>query len=748
MEIKALVSQMTLEEKAGLCSGLDFWHTKSVERLGVPSVMVSDGPHGLRKQDDKGDHLGINDSIKAVCMPAASATAASFDRDLIRKMGEAIGDSCQHEKLSVVLGPAVNIKRSPLCGRNFEYFSEDPYLAGEMSAAYINGVQSRNVGTSIKHFAANNQEHRRMSSSSNADERTLREIYFPAFETSVKKAQPWTVMCSYNRINGVYASENPWLLTDVLRKEWGFEGYVMSDWGAVSNRVAGVAAGLDLEMPSSGGINDARIVEAVRSGKLDEKLVDQAVERILTINFRYLENAKPETPWDMEAQHLLSADIAADCMVLLKNEGILPLSQDEEAAFIGEFAVKPRFQGGGSSHINCFKTTSALEAAEGKKVTYARGYSVAEDAATDEMIAEAVAAAKKAKVAVVFAGLPDAYESEGYDRSHMRMPDCQNRLIEAVAEVNPNTVVVLHNGSPVEMPWIGKVKAVLEGYLGGQAVGLATVRVLYGEVNPSGHLPETFPVKLSDNPSYLFYGGEGNEADYREGVFVGYRYYDKNNLLISLLAALAEMESQQKSEAIKAGIRWRMAEGIYKFSVQNTLGFYRDHFGRLVIEPTEARIVEYIYESCLEGATPAEIAAALTEQGIKSPMGNDLWSAGTVRSIFRNEKYCGDALMQKTYTKDFRTHKSVKNTDLNMYFKENHHIAIIKKGDWTKVQKLLSERHSTAKRATLRRLSNHFVAYRVKDGLFKGYLIMDSRWSFMERQEFMKIVDEAQNTMK
>ena len=530
MEIKALVSQMTLEEKAGLCSGLDFWHTKSVERLGVPSVMVSDGPHGLRKQDDKGDHLGINDSIKAVCMPAASATAASFDRDLIRKMGEAIGDSCQHEKLSVVLGPAVNIKRSPLCGRNFEYFSEDPYLAGEMSAAYINGVQSRNVGTSIKHFAANNQEHRRMSSSSNADERTLREIYFPAFETSVKKAQPWTVMCSYNRINGVYASENPWLLTDVLRKEWGFEGYVMSDWGAVSNRVAGVAAGLDLEMPSSGGINDARIVEAVRSGKLDEKLVDQAVERILTINFRYLENAKPETPWDMEAQHLLSADIAADCMVLLKNEGILPLSQDEEAAFIGEFAVKPRFQGGGSSHINCFKTTSALEAAEGKKVTYAQGYSVAEDAATDEMIAEAVAAAKKAKVAVVFAGLPDAYESEGYDRSHMRMPDCQNRLIEAVAEVNPNTVVVLHNGSPVEMPWIGKVKAVLEGYLGGQAVGLATVRVLYGEVNPSGHLPETFPVKLSDNPSYLFYGGEGNEADYREGVFVGYRYYDKKEM--------------------------------------------------------------------------------------------------------------------------------------------------------------------------------------------------------------------------
>lgn len=530
MDIKALVSQMTLEEKAGLCSGLDFWHTKPVERLGVPSVMVSDGPHGLRKQDEKADHLGVNDSIKAVCMPAACATASSFDRDLMGRMGQAIGDSCQHEKLGVVLGPAVNIKRSPLCGRNFEYFSEDPYLAGEMSAAYINGVQSKNVGTSIKHFAANSQEHRRMSSSSNADERTLREIYFPAFETSVRKAQPWTVMCSYNRVNGVYASENPWLLTDVLRGEWGFKGYVMSDWGAVSDRVAGVAAGLDLEMPSSGGINDRKIVAAVKSGALDEKIVDQACERILEINYRYLDNARPETPWDQEADHQLSARIAEECMVLLKNDGILPLNKTDEVAFIGEFAAKPRFQGGGSSHINAFRTTSAVEAAQGLPVTYVQGYSAARDMATDEMIAEAVQAAKAAKVAVVFAGLPDAYESEGYDRTHMAMPACQNRLIEAVAGANPNTVVVLHNGSPVEMPWLGKVKAVLEAYLGGQAVGIAAVRLLYGDANPCGHLAETFPVKLSDNPSYLYYGGEGNEADYREGVFVGYRYYDKKEM--------------------------------------------------------------------------------------------------------------------------------------------------------------------------------------------------------------------------
>ena len=450
---------------------------------------------------------------------------------MIEKMGEALGDACQHEKLSVLLGPAVNIKRSPLCGRNFEYFSEDPYLTGVMATALIKGIQSKNVGTSIKHFALNNQEHRRMSSSSDCDEKTIREIYFPAFEMAVKEAQPWTVMCSYNRINGTFASENSWLLTDVLRKEWGFEGYVMSDWGAVSDRVAGVAAGLDLEMPASGGINDKKVVEAVKAGKLDEKLVDLCCERILNIIFRYVENAKPETPWDMEAQHLQAAEVAADCMVLLKNEGgILPLNKEDDIAFIGEFAEKPRFQGGGSSHINCFKTTGAVEAAKGLKVTYARGYDVAADDAPADMIAEAAAAAKKAKVAVVFAGLPDAYESEGYDRTHMRMPESQNRLIEAVAEANPNTVVVLHNGSPVEMPWIGRVKGVLEAYLGGQAVGLAEVKVLFGDVNPSGHLPESFPIKLEDNPSYLFYGGEPAGTEYREGIFVGYRYYDKKKM--------------------------------------------------------------------------------------------------------------------------------------------------------------------------------------------------------------------------
>ena len=532
MEMKHLVSQMTLEEKASLCSGLDFWHTKPVERLNIPSVMVSDGPHGLRKQSEAADHLAVNESIEAVCFPAGCATAASFDRALLNTLGSAIGESCQAEKLAVVLGPAVNIKRSPLCGRNFEYFSEDPYLAGEMAAAHIKGVQSQNVGTSLKHYAANSQEHRRMSSSSEADERTLREIYLAAFETPVREAKPWTLMCSYNKINGTFASENRLLMTDILRDEWGFDGYVVTDWGAVADRVKGLAAGVDLEMPSSGGVNDKKIVEAVRAGELDEALLDLAVERILDVNYRYLDYAKPETVWDKEAQHILSARLAEECMVLLKNAGgILPLQKGDAVAFIGEFAEKPRFQGGGSSHISCFKTASAMEAAAGiPNIAYAKGFDVEKDETTDALVEEAARLAKNAKVAVVFAGLPDAYESEGYDRTHMCLPGCQNRLIQAVVRANPNTVVVLHNGSPVEMPWINDVRGLLEAYLGGQAVGEAVVRILFGLANPCGKLPETFPLKLEDNPSYLFYGGEKDIAEYREGVFVGYRYYDKKKM--------------------------------------------------------------------------------------------------------------------------------------------------------------------------------------------------------------------------
>lgn len=530
MDIKKLIGEMTLEEKAGLCSGADFWHTKTVERLGIPATMVSDGPHGLRKQDEKSDHLGVNDSIKAVCFPTACATASSFDRELLTSLGEALGEECQAENVSVILGPAVNIKRSPLCGRNFEYFSEDPYLAAQMAGSHIKGVQSKQVGTSLKHFLANNQEHRRMTSDSVIDERTLREIYLAAFEGAVESAKPWTVMCSYNKINGTYASENRRYLTDILREEWGFDGYVMSDWGAVNDRVAGAQAGLDLEMPSSGGINDAVLVEAVREGRLKEEVLDQAAARILTIADRYLKNRKSDTIWDKEAHHEMARKMEGECAVLLKNQEILPLTDSNEVAFIGYFAAHPRYQGGGSSHINSTRVESAVEAARDKRVIYAQGYEIDSDRVNSTLLEEAVEAAKKVKTAVIFAGLPDSFESEGYDRAHMAMPECQNALIEGVAAVQPNTVVVLHNGSPVEMPWIDKVKGVLEAYLGGQAVGGAIVDILYGHVNPSGKLAETFPRKLEDNPSYLYYGGEKDVTEYREGVFVGYRYYDKKNM--------------------------------------------------------------------------------------------------------------------------------------------------------------------------------------------------------------------------
>ncbi len=530
-DVKKIISEMTLEEKAGMCSGKDFWHLKGAERLGIPAVMVSDGPHGLRKQAEEADHLGLNESIKAVCFPTACATACSFDRDLLEEMGERIGDECQAENLSVILGPAVNIKRSPLCGRNFEYFSEDPYLASQMAAAHIKGVQSKNVGTSIKHFAANNQEHRRMSCSSEIDERTLREIYLAAFETAIKEAKPDTVMCSYNRINGEFASENHWLLTEVLRDEWGFEGYVMSDWGAVNDRVKGLKAGLELEMPGSGGNTDKEIVEAVKNGELEESVLDRAVERILNIVFKFTDN-RQEGKFDLEEDHKLAAKIAGESMVLLKNEGVLPIPvQGKKIAFIGKFAETPRFQGGGSSHINSFKITSALEAVKDvAQVTYAQGYDMKEDVIDQVMLDQAVEVAKEADVAVIFAGLPDAFESEGYDRSHMRMPDCQNTLISEIAKVQENIVVVLHNGSPVEMPWADQVKGILEAYLGGQAVGQAEVDILFGKVNPSGKLAETIPYKLSDNPSYLNFPGDGQKVEYKEGVFVGYRYYDAKEM--------------------------------------------------------------------------------------------------------------------------------------------------------------------------------------------------------------------------
>ena len=543
LDVKKLVNELTLEEKASLCSGADFWHTKAIDRLNIPAAMVSDGPHGIRKQESLADHMGVAESIKAIGFPTASAMACSFDRDLLHKVGDALGEECVAEDLAVLLGPGINMKRSPICGRNFEYYSEDPVVAGELGAAFVNGVQEHGVGTSLKHFAANNQEWRRMSISAEIDERTLREIYLAAFETVVKKAQPWTIMCSYNRINGVYSCENDWLLNKVLRDEWGFEGLVMTDWGAMDERVPSLKAGLDLEMPDCHGETDKLIVKAVQSGELEEPVLDTAVERILTMVDKYLTARKGIDPasmvhplpssvergYDVAAHHALARTTAEQSAVLLKNEDILPLQKDKKIAFIGEFAKVPRIQGGGSSHINNTWIESALDAA-GDSVSYAQGFHIDEETTDETLLQEAITLAKESDVAVIFAGLPDSFESEGFDRTHLNMPANQNELIARISEVQPNVVVVLHSGSPIAMPWLDKVAGVLQMYLAGQASGGAAVNLLFGDATPCGKLAETFPLHLEDNPSYLNFPGNREKVCYQEGVFIGYRYYDKKKM--------------------------------------------------------------------------------------------------------------------------------------------------------------------------------------------------------------------------
>lgn len=530
---KDLISQMTLKEKASLCSGKDFWHLKSIERLGLPEIMVCDGPHGLRKQNAENKKVGIGNSYPATCFPTAVTTACSWDRDLIYKMGQALAEECLQHGVSVLLGPGVNMKRSPLCGRNFEYFSEDPELAGEMGAAFIAGVQSKGIGTSLKHFAGNSQEMKRMTSNSIIDERALREIYLRAFEKAVKKSQPWTVMNAYNLLNGTYCSENDWLQNKVLRDEWGFKGAVVSDWGAVNDRVAGLNAGNDLEMPSSGGVNDAKIVGAVKCGVIDETTLDERVDKLIDIILKGAANKKPGYKFDVKAHNLLSRQIAEQSMVLLKNDGnILPLKrvEGEYVAVIGAFADNPRYQGAGSSIINPTMIDSGRRAFNNSPISvkFADGYDRSGKRKNeDAYITEACNLAKNASKAVVFIGLTDDYESEGFDRSTMKLPDGHNRLVEAVSRVNDNVIVVLEGGSPVEMPWADDVKAILNAYLGGQSVAPAIVDVLTGKANPCGKLAETYPVCLKDTPTSFRYPDSKEDVQYRESIFIGYRYYDK-----------------------------------------------------------------------------------------------------------------------------------------------------------------------------------------------------------------------------
>jgi len=527
---------LTTEEKASLTSGASFWRTKPLVRAGVPDIMVTDGPHGVRKQREGGDHLGLTDSVPATCFPPAVAMGSSWDPELLHRVGVALGEESKAEGVGVLLGPGINIKRSPLGGRNFEYLSEDPLISGVLGAALVKGLQSQGVGTSLKHFAANNQETDRLRVSADIDERPLREIYLRGFQRVVTEAQPWTVMCSYNKINGVYTSEDPWLLTTVLREEWGFDGLVVSDWGAVNNRVDGLAAGLDLEMPASGGVTDAQIVAAIAEGTLEESVLDKAAHRVLDLVDKVVAGSDASASYDVDAHHALAREVAGRSIVLLKNDGgILPLSASTKVAVIGEFGRTPRYQGAGSSLINPTRLDNALDEirALGADASFAAGYAL-DGADSTGLLAEAVAAAAAAEVALVFLGLPGGDESEGFDRTHIELPTEQTDLLAAVVAANPRTVVVLSNGSVVRVSgWAADVPAILEGWLLGQAGGGAVADVLYGALNPSGRLAETIPVKLSDTPAYLDFPGENSHVRYGEGLFVGYRYYDAREVGVS-----------------------------------------------------------------------------------------------------------------------------------------------------------------------------------------------------------------------
>jgi beta-glucosidase len=532
-KIEQILDKMTLAEKAALCTGASSWQTVAIERLDVPAITVSDGPHGVRRVADL-DTI-VSESLPATCFPTASAQASTWNVDLIREIGEALGEESIALDVDVILGPGNNMKRTPLCGRNFEYYSEDPLLAGEMAAALIDGIQNQGVGTSLKHYAVNNQEYQRFVIDAQVDERALREIYLAGFERAVKQAQPWTVMCAYNRINGAYGSEQRRLLTEILKEEWGFEGFVVSDWGAVHDRVASLAAGLDLEMPGPKPERVQHVIEAVENGDLDETVLDEAVRRLLRIIFKAQETPKGDGEFDKDVHHALARKVAGEAIVLLKNEGnLLPLKDVETLAVIGRSAEEPYFQGGGSSFINPTRVDIPLDELKARagdvEIQYAEGYQMKEGF-DQALIDEAVTCARDAEVALLYVALPGFKESEGYDRPDLDLTQQQVALIQAVAAVQPNTVVILNNGSAVTMePWIDAVPAVLEAWMMGQAGGGAIADVLFGKVNPSGKLAETFPLRLEDTPAYLNFPGENHVVRYGEGLFIGYRYYDAREI--------------------------------------------------------------------------------------------------------------------------------------------------------------------------------------------------------------------------
>ena len=529
MDIEKILRQMTLEDKIALCSGENFWETKKYEKYGIPSLFMCDGPHGLRKQENVADMLGVNESRKATCFPAEVTTAGSWDPELLTAIGSAIGQEAREQGVGLVLGPGVNLKRNPLCGRNFEYFSEDPYLAGKLAAGFIRGAEAQGIGTSLKHFAANSQEKSRFTSNSVLDDRTLRELYLTAFEIAVKEGHPSTLMCAYPKQNGVHCSDNKALLTDILRTEWGFSGLVVTDWGAMNDRPEGFRAGCDLNMPGGSDYMEKEVLQAVKNGTLPESCVDDSARRVLKLVFRAAETLCKKAVCDYEAHHVLAKRAALEGAVLLKNEdGILPLKKDAKIAVIGAMAKSIRYQGSGSSHINPTKLSQPLDFLP--DALYAPGCNDRGDT-TEDLLSQAAKIAREAEIAVIFAGLPDHYESEGFDRADMKMPEGQLRMIDAVTAVNPNTVVVLLCGSAVECPWADRVKGILYMGLPGQAGGEAVADLLCGRANPSGKLAESWPLSYADVPSSEIYG-KTDDALYEEGLYVGYRYYEKSGVAV------------------------------------------------------------------------------------------------------------------------------------------------------------------------------------------------------------------------
>ncbi|ALE04880.1 beta-glucosidase [Arthrobacter sp. ERGS1:01] len=568
-------AELSLDQKAAMTSGAGWWDTVAYPEAGIQSVIMSDGPHGVRFQEANADHLGLSSSAPATCFPPAVALGSSWDRGLARRVAVALGRESQFFGVNVLLGPGINIKRSPLCGRNFEYFSEDPLLSGELGVAWVNGLQSQGVGASLKHFAANNQETDRLTVSADIAMRPLQEIYLRAFRRVVLEAKPWTVMCSYNRVNGVYASQNPWLLTEVLRDDWGYDGVVVSDWGAVVDRVKGLAAGMDLEMPSSAGNGPSQVAAAVRSGALDAAALDRSVARLVGLASKSGTGARPGTTFDAAANHALAREAAIRGAVLLKNDGaLLPLdpATGEKIVVLGEFARTPRYQGAGSSKVEPTYLDNALDAIRGLAgnagVSFSPGFTVdgAPESLSDSALREeAVALAAAADVVLLFLGLPASYESEGFDRDHIDLPQDQTELLDAVVAVNPRVAVVLANGAVVRVSgWAEKVPAILEGWLGGQAGGSATADLLFGIANPAGRLTETIPLRLEDSPAYLDFPGESGHVNYGEGLFVGYRHYDARKLAVSFpfghgLSYTSFEYSDLRIEAADGGARLTVA---------------------------------------------------------------------------------------------------------------------------------------------------------------------------------------------